>query len=175
MRIEERALSGPGVREHPARAGAPTRDELAGGRPGHARHASASRRARVVRFLRHPGEMVLAMMLGMVALAPLYRAGTAALGYADPSQQLPLLSAMVMTANMTVPMVAWMRYRGHGWARSGEMAAAMLGPALVLLALCVAGVLPHRSLSGAVMLVMLPAMLVAMLCRWDEYSGGHGH
>jgi hypothetical protein len=119
--------------------------------------------------------MALAMLLGMVALGPLYRAGLGALGYARPAEQLPLLSGMAMVVNMTVPMVAWMRFRGHGWARSGEMAAAMLVPALALLALCVAGVLLHRSLAGAVMLVMLPAMLVAMLARWGEYSGGHAH
>jgi hypothetical protein len=30
-----------------------------------------------------------------------------------------------MTFNMTLPMVALMRYRGHGWERCVEMAAAM--------------------------------------------------
>jgi hypothetical protein len=59
---------------------------------------------------------------------------------------------MVMTVSMTVPMVAWMRYRGHGWVRSGEMVGAMVVPALALIVPCVVGVFPHSSLSGAVML-----------------------
>lgn len=34
---------------------------------------------------------------------------------------------------MTVPMVLWMRHRGHSWERGGEMAAAMNLPLLPLL------------------------------------------
>ncbi len=40
-----------------------------------------------------------------------------------------------MALTMTVPMVAWMRYRGHGWRPCLEMAAAMFVPTFVAIAL----------------------------------------
>ena len=41
---------------------------------------------------------------------------------------------------MTVPMIPWMRWRGHGWRSCLEMAAAMLVPAISVIALLEAGV-----------------------------------
>jgi hypothetical protein len=38
-----------------------------------------------------------------------------------------------MATNMTIAMSAWMRYRGHRWAATAEMAAAMYLPFIVLL------------------------------------------
>jgi hypothetical protein len=40
-----------------------------------------------------------------------------------------------MGLTMTVPMVAWMRYRGHAWRPTNEMAASMLIPTVVTMAL----------------------------------------
>jgi hypothetical protein len=78
---------------------------------------------------------------------------------------------------MTVPMVAWMRYRGHGWPASAEMSASMFIPAFATIALLWGGLVEDI---GALMLIehvaMLPAMLVAMLLRREEYSGAsHDH
>jgi hypothetical protein len=42
---------------------------------------------------------------------------------------------MLMGFDMTVPMVAWMSYRGHPRARNAEMAASMIVPTLVAAAL----------------------------------------
>jgi hypothetical protein len=131
---------------------------------GHAHHAPASRRGRVLHFLQHLGEMLVAMMLGMVLLMPVYGAIMRAFGYDHQGKQLPELSAFVMTFTMTLPMVAWMRFRGHDWARSGEMAGAMFLPAVVLLPLCVAGMLPHTALSAGV-------MIGVMLYRRSTYGG----
>lgn len=82
-----------------------------------------------------------------------------------------------MAVTMTVPMVAWMRHRGHGWPASAEMSASMFIPAFGVIALLWGGLFENI---GALMLiehvVMLPSMLVAMLLRREEYSGGvHGH
>jgi hypothetical protein len=70
-----------------------------------------------------------------------------------------------------------MRYRGHGWAASNEMAASMLIPTGGVIALLGAGLVADvGTLLLAEHVVMLPSMLVAMLLRRDEYShGGHGH
>jgi uncharacterized protein YjiS (DUF1127 family) len=126
------------------------------------------------RFLRHLGEMVLAMVLGMALLGRPYRIAMAAIGYSDSVERFEKASALVMTFNMTVPMVAWMRYRGHRWARAGEMAGAMFVPA-VLIVLCIVGVIPHSNLSGGVIIAMLPSMLTVVLYRRTEYAHGGGH
>ena len=80
-----------------------------------------------------------------------------------------------MAVWMTVPMIAWMRVRGHRWRVCNEMAAAMLLPAAGALALLATGVFTDAH--TLVMLehtVMFPTMLVAMLLRRDEYAG-HDH
>jgi hypothetical protein len=78
-----------------------------------------------------------------------------------------------MAFNMTMPMVLWMRYRGHSWQRGGEMAAAMNLPLLPLLVLYGVGAIPARSVLALQMLLMLPAMVGAMLYRKEEYSAPH--
>src|SRR6476469_2458871 len=75
-------------------------------------------------FLRHSLEMTLAMMLGMCVLGMAFRAihlaffGT---GFDDAWHQHTELVVFAMTFNMTLPMVLWMRYRGHTWQRCGGM------------------------------------------------------
>jgi hypothetical protein len=49
----------------------------------------------------------------------------------------------LLAFNMTLPMVLRMRHRGHSWERGGEMAAAMVVPALALLVLFWLGVIPE--------------------------------
>ncbi len=86
-------------------------------------------------FARHYGEMVLAMLLGM---AVLWMPAKLALGAVGMSAQELHDSAaamlLVMATTMTIPMVAWMRYRGHGWPASLEMAASMYLPTFAALA-----------------------------------------
>jgi flagellar biosynthetic protein FliP len=81
-----------------------------------------------------------------------------------------------MAATMTVPMVAWMRHRGHSWQPCNEMAASMFIPTFGVIALMGTGMVEDF---GVLMtlehIVMLPSMLVAMLLRRDEYSCGHDH
>ena len=78
-----------------------------------------------------------------------------------------------MAFNMTVPMVLWMRYRGHSWERGGEMAAAMNLPLLPLLALNWFDAIPARGVLGLQMMLMIPAMAGVMLYRKQEYSAPH--
>ena len=123
-------------------------------------------------FVRHYLEMVVAMFVGMAVLALPARL---ALGAAGTSWSELGHAAMFlgMAVEMTLPMVAWMRYRGHDWRASGEMAAAMLLPTFAAIALLWA----HAAGSGALMaaehVAMLGSMLVVMLLRPAEY--GHGH
>jgi hypothetical protein len=128
-------------------------------------------------FARHYAEMVLAMLLGMAALWMPAKLALGAFGMS--SQGLHDSAAamlLVMATTMTVPMVAWMRFRGHGWPASLEMAASMYLPAFAALALHAGGLL--RDLGVLMTLehvAMLLCMLAAMLLRRDEYGGHHHH
>jgi hypothetical protein len=124
------------------------------------------------RFIRHYAEMVAAMFLGMgVLFAPAMVAlGAAGQSSAELRSDVPALLLLGMGMSMTVPMVAWMRYRGHGWAATNEMSAAMLIPTAGVIALLGVGLVDDiGTLLMAEHVVMLPAMLVAMLLRRDEY------
>jgi hypothetical protein len=129
------------------------------------------------RFLRHALEMTVAMLLGMVVLGMAFRQLHIALfgtGFDNAWHEHTELAVFAMAFNMTLPMVAWMRYRGHSWERGGEMAAAMFLPAFGLLVLLWLGVLSAHVVLPLQMLLMLPSMILVMLYRVDEYAG-HGH
>jgi hypothetical protein len=117
-------------------------------------------------FARHYVEMVLVMFAGMALLwAP-----ADLLVDTDPTGAM--LATMAVT--MTAPMVAWMRWRGHDWQPTLEMAASMVIPTLAMLALLAAQVVTDAGvLLGVEHVAMLGGMLVAMLARRDEYSHHH--
>jgi hypothetical protein len=129
------------------------------------------------RFTRHLLEMVLAMMAGMAVLG----VALAVLGE-PPGYANLLLRYGLMGAFMAVPMVAWMRYRGHSWSDGLEMMAAMLAPMLALVIpveLGVAGYVPGLSEDSLMMLshvAMIAGMVVLMIYRFERYAyGAHGH
>lgn len=111
------------------------------------------------RFLCRASGMTIVMMLGMVGLATTFT-------WYEQTE----LSAFAMASGMALPMLAVMGYRGHAWQRSGEMAAAVFLPALVLLVLFWLGVVAPHLVTPLQMLVMLPAMLGVMLYRAEQYT-----
>jgi hypothetical protein len=116
--------------------------------------------------------MVLAMFLGMVVLGGLAQLASAAAGGSlnDTAAEFQVL---LMGFNMTLPMVAWMSYRGHASGRNAEMATSMILPSLFAAVLAWTGVLGE---AGALALqhgVMIPAMLAVMLWRYEDYSQAH--
>jgi hypothetical protein len=119
-------------------------------------------------FIRHYLEMVIAMLLGMAVLGI---PGFIALEAAGVDTEAAGVLLWGMALSMTVPMVAWMRHRGHGWLPCWEMAAAMIVPTMGALALLEAGALgdAHAAM-GVQHVVMFPAMLGVMLLRRDEYT-----
>lgn len=128
-------------------------------------------------FIRHYAEMLAAMFLGMAVLGmPVLMAlGAAGVSSAELRSDAPALLLLGMGVTMTAPMVAWMRYRGHGWAASNEMAASMMIPTGGVIALLGAGLVDDvGTLLAIEHVVMLPSMLVAMLLRREEYSHAHG-
>jgi hypothetical protein len=132
--------------------------------------------APVRQFVRHYIEMVVAMFLGMGVLGVPAGWALGAVG-SSWSELTPSLMLLGMAFTMTVPMVGWMRFRGHGWRASAEMAASMLLPTFAAIAALLAGVVENvDALLVAEHIAMLVAMLVAMLLRLDEYTHhAHGH
>lgn len=120
------------------------------------------------RFLWHLAEMVAAMMIGMFLGVGIFLSivgGT----YPEARHQYPTAALLVMAFGMTVPMVAWMRYRGHNRRDSIEMAAAMMLPVVPFLVLLWCHV-TNVALSGPYMAVSTVAMLALMIHRRDVYS-----
>jgi flagellar biosynthetic protein FliP len=126
--------------------------------------------ASVKHFLRHYGEMVAAMLLGMAVLGlPMDWAMSSAGADSDAFMFLG------MATTMTVPMVGWMVYRGHGWRANAEMSASMFGPTFAVIGLLGAGVVTDIGVLLVIEHVaMLAGMLAVMLLRPAEYTGHHG-
>ena len=123
----------------------------------------------VKHFLRHYGEMVLAMFLGMAVLG--LPADWALRSVGADSDAFMFLG---MATTMTVPMVGWMLYRGHGWRANAEMSASMFVPTFAVIGVLSAGLLTDI---GMLMVIEHVAMLLAMagvmLLRPDEYIHHH--
>ena len=132
--------------------------------------AQPSRGRQTLRFLRHFGEMILAMLLGMVVLDVVNGAILVPLGFTYLSQASEEVSTLAMVVAMTVPMVAWMRIRKHSWRLNAEMAASMIVPTVLLIAACSIGLLPRTSLMIGAHVLMVPTMLGVMLYRWHDYT-----
>jgi hypothetical protein len=110
-------------------------------------------------------------VLGLPAGWAMSAAGTS---WSELHSSAPALMLLGMAVTMTVPMVGWMRYRGHGWQANTEMSASMFVPTFAVIALLWAGLVEDI---GALLVIehvaMLASMLAAMLRR-AEYSHGHG-
>lgn len=149
-----------------------------GASEGHQHFVAQLWNSRSGHFARHYTEMVVAMFLGMAVLGmPL--AGLLEVVGVDVAAwetDAPELLLLGMAFTMSVPMAAWMRYRGHGWAPVWEMTASMFVPSVGAIALLWAGAVTDTDTLLLVQHVaMLPSMLAVMLFRLDEYTGHSGH
>jgi hypothetical protein len=128
----------------------------------------------VLHFSRHYVEMVVAMFAGMLVLGAPVALALGAVGV-DLLDDAPGLYLFGMGVTMTVPMVAWMAFRGHGPRANAEMALSMMVPTVAAMALLGADLLGDVHDAMLVQhVVMFPAMLGVMLLRPSEYAG-HAH
>jgi hypothetical protein len=132
-------------------------------------------RRQIGHFVVHYFEMCLPMCIGFALGDLVYFWVARQFGYSHPFRQLPELSVLVVTFNMTAPMVVWMLFRGMLRRPTTEMAAAMPILALVLLVLGWLAILPKADLALWEHGLMMPVMLVPMLFRIDVYTGRAGH
>ena len=124
-------------------------------------------------FVRHYLEMVAAMFLGMAVLSPPAGWVMSAFGTSWGAISAEMM-ILVMATTMTVPMVGWMVYRGHGTRANAEMSASMYVPAFAAIALLWSGMVTG---TGVLMIIEHVAMLLAMagvmLLRPAEYMHRH--
>lgn len=121
-------------------------------------------------FARHYAEMAIVMLVGMAVLAvPAQLATDALLPGIDPDDPTLVLARMGLI--MTLPMVPWMRWRGHGWRPCLEMSAAMIAPTIAVVLMLQLGIAEGLGLLMAIEHVaMFAAMFAVMVARPDEYS-----
>ncbi len=134
-----------------------------------------SRRRQIGRFVVHYFEMCLPMCIGFAVGDLVYFWAAGLFGYSHPLRQLPELSVLVVTFNMTAPMTAWMLFRCMQRRPTTEMSAVMPILALVLLVLGWLAILPRTDLALWEHGLMMPVMLIPMLVRIDVYTGRAGH
>ena len=132
-------------------------------------------RRQVGHFIVHYFEMCLPMCIGFAVGDLVYFWAAGLFGYSHPFRQLPELSVLVVTFNMTAPMAAWMLFRRMPRRPTAEMSAAMPVLALVLLVLGWLAILPRAELALWEHGLMMPVMLIPMLHRIDLYTGWTGH
>ena len=131
---------------------------------------------KVGRFLWDYAEMLLAMGVGGFFFSLLLRQMPESSSYAAVFARGTYLRAIVSSLFMTVPMVAWMIVRGHGWRHSWEMTGAMLAPVAAIIVLRMLGAdtfLPWLAKINCPAMDL--AMLVYMLYHRDYYTGRAGH
>ena len=126
-------------------------------------------------FVLHYFEMCAAMCIGFAVGDLVYFSASGLFGYSHPFRQLPELSVLIVTFNMTAPMVAWMLFRGMPRRPTVEMAAAMPILAVVLLVFGWLAILPKSDLALWEHGLMMPVMLIPMFLRMDVYTGRAGH
>jgi hypothetical protein len=87
----------------------------------------------------------------------------------EVTTQYGIQALLVMVVGMTLPMAAWMLYRGMGWKNTYEMAAVMAIPVVPFLCLVWFGI-NKSALCGPYCAVSIVAMLALMFYRRPEYS-----
>ena len=130
---------------------------------------------KVGHFLWHYVQMCMACCVGGVTLGIVFFGGAALIGYPDLIGEAPFFSTLVLAIILTVPMVAWMRFRHHGWQPTLEMGSATMGLGIVLIVLGAVGLVPVGGMFEWVTSLACPVMLIPMLLRLNLYTGGMDH
>ena len=119
-------------------------------------------RLRTREFWFHYGEMIAAMVVGMMVFYPLLTWVLDRLGRGN-LLDAAIPTALVMATSMTLGMSIWMAIRRHSWHFILEMGAAMYLSFVVLFPTYWAGLLSGDGLLIAGHIVMLPAMAAVIL------------
>ena len=131
--------------------------------------ADPQRKHRLSHFWRHYLQMAAVMAAGMIATGAVFLSIVGLKTWDEVTSQYPTQALVAMAAGMSIPMVAWMLYRGMGRKNSYEMAAAMVLPVIPLLCLVWFGVTKSAQCGGYCVLTLV-TMYALMRYRRSEYS-----
>jgi hypothetical protein len=154
---------------------APTNDRAAVVEPAQqvdrpqARSPEAGRKRHLSSFWRHFLEMLGAMAVGMIATGAIFISVTGLKTWDEVTVQYPTPALLAMAAGMSIPMAAWMLYRGMGRRNAYEMAAAMILPVIPFLCLVWFHV-GKGAQCGGYCAATIVAMLALMRYRRSQYS-----
>jgi hypothetical protein len=129
-------------------------------------------------FARHFLEMCISMCAGGAILSLIVFGIPALLGAPDIREQFPELGLVLIANLLTLPMVAWMRFRGMEWRPIVEMSAVPISLAILLIGLTWFGLASESTLQitfGSFCNISCVGMFVVMLFRLDLYTGRAGH
>jgi hypothetical protein len=127
------------------------------------------------RFVVHLLEMCGVMCLGAIVLSVLFFGAAGLLGYTDLPGRAPELSVLVIAINLSLPMAAWMRFRGMQWRPTLEMSGSTMAVGLLLILAYWLDVVAKGSLVEIQTSLACPLMLAVMLLRFRLYAGHAGH
>lgn len=129
-------------------------------------------------FARHFLEMCISMCAGGAILTSIVFGIPTWTGGPNLREQLPELGLILLAILVTLPMAAWMRFRGMEWRPILEMSAVPIGLAILLIGGVWAGLTPDSTLQttfGRFCGISCVGMFVVMLPRLDLYTGRTGH
>lgn len=132
-------------------------------------HTFLARSHHLSPFWRHFLQMLAVMMGGMIVSAAVLLTIVGLKTWDEVTTQYGIQALLVMVVGMTLPMAAWMLYRGMGWKNTYEMAAVMAIPVVPFLCLVWFGI-TKGALCGPYCAVSIVAMLALMFYRRPEYS-----
>jgi len=130
-------------------------------------------------FVRHFLEMCISMCMGGAILSVVVFAGIPALtGGGNLRELYPQWSLFTIAVLLTLPMAAWMTFRGMAWRPTLEMSVVPVGLAVLLIGLAWAGWIPSSTLQiefSTFCGIACVGMFAVMLFRLDLYTGRTGH
>jgi ammonia channel protein AmtB len=126
----------------------------------------------------HVLQMCAVMCVSLTVLGLLAAGSAAVVGFSDPRQSAPVLSALVVTLTLAGAMVAWMRFMAMAWQPTLEMAATTVLAGALMITGYALGIVPASALISGVCGLACVAMIADMLFRFRLYASHashHGH
>lgn len=127
------------------------------------------------RFAVHVLQMCAVMCVSLILLGLLAAGSAAVVGFSDPRQSVPVLSALVVTLTLAGAMVAWMRFMAMAWQPTLEMAGTTVLAGAVMITGYALGIVPASELTSGVCGLACVAMVADMLFRFRLYASHASH
>jgi len=128
---------------------------------------------RIGYFIRHYIEMLLVCCIGGLILNFLFFSAITRVGFPNFLQQYPDLSIIVITILLAVPMLIWMRLRGHEWRPTLEMTGEPIVLGVLLISASWINIIPKVEMLPLLKDLVCPLMLIPMFFRLDLYTSNH--